>query len=121
MDKRTLKDIHYQAMLAEHSSLEIRYDRKYEWRVWGYLEALLDTGMINDHDYLKIRRHYRKYFRELRRFIEIRNQTVWSSPRKMVTFMPMKVNRKKQKGEHKNERKDDNENTGFYSGRNGNF
>ena len=73
MDKRTLKDIHNQAMLAEHSSLEIGYDRKYEWRLWGYLEALFDTGMINGHDYIKIRDHYRKYFKELRRFILSRN------------------------------------------------
>lgn len=73
MDKRTLKAISYRAMQAEHSILEIGYDRKYEWRLWGYLDALFDAGMIKGDIYLKIREHYRKYFTELRRFIIRRN------------------------------------------------
>ena len=73
MDKRTLRNIHYQAMLAEQSKITIGNDRKYEWRLWGYLEALMDVGYININEYLNIRRHYKKYFLELSKFIENRN------------------------------------------------
>ena len=73
MNKRTLKDIHYQAMLAEQSKITIGHDRKYEWRLWGYLDALFDNGIINGKEYLNIRRHYRKYFWELSKFIKSRN------------------------------------------------
>ena len=73
MDKRTLNNIHYRAMLAKDSNINIGSDRKYQWRLWGYLDAWMDEGSINFNEYLSIKKHYRKYFKELRKFIESRN------------------------------------------------
>ena len=67
MKKDTLKSINRIATDAKDSILFLGYDRKYEWRLWGYLDALYDNDIIDIKEHSKIRKHYRKYFRELRK------------------------------------------------------
>lgn len=67
MKKETLKSINFVAMNAKESIILIGYDRKYEWHLWGYLLALFDTNIIDYEEYRKIKKHYRKYFKELSR------------------------------------------------------
>lgn len=66
MKKGTLKSIHVVAMEAKESIELLGYDRKYEWHVWGYLLALFDNDIIDYKEYRLIKKHYRKYFNELK-------------------------------------------------------
>lgn len=74
MNYITLCDINNQARLASCCMITITNDRKFQWRLWGYLDGLHDAALINDDEYLKIRKHYRTYFNELSRFIDNRNR-----------------------------------------------
>ena len=67
MKRVTLISIQRKAMDAKANMLYIGYDRKYEWHLWGYLLALFDNDIIDYNEYIKIKKHYRKYFRELRK------------------------------------------------------
>lgn len=69
MTKDTLIMIHNKAMDSADSIVNIELNRKYEWEVWGYLDALYDFDIIGVDEYLKIKKHYRKYFKELRKFV----------------------------------------------------
>ena len=69
MTRDTLTMIHLKAMDAADSIVNIDLNRKYEWEVWGYLDALYEFDIIDIDEYLKIKKHYRKYFKELRKFV----------------------------------------------------
>ena len=69
MTKGTLRMIHNKAMDATDSIVNIELNRKYEWEVWGYLDALYDFDIIDLDEYLKLKKHYRKYFKELRKYV----------------------------------------------------
>ena len=58
--------IHDEAMVCASSIKELGPDRKYEWKLWGYLVCLWDLGYINFKEKDKIEQHYRKYFNELK-------------------------------------------------------
>lgn len=67
MTKDALRMIHNKAMDEVDSIVNIEPNRKYEWEFWGYIEALYELDVIDLDEYIKIKRHYRKYFRELRK------------------------------------------------------
>lgn len=67
MTKDALRMIHNKAMDEVDSIVNIEPNRKYEYEFWGYIEALYDLDVIDLDEYIKIKRHYRKYFRELRK------------------------------------------------------
>ena len=67
MEHYTLTSINVIAMDAKKSIEFLGYDRKYDWHLWGYLLALFDNGIIDYQEYTKIKKHYRKYFKELSR------------------------------------------------------
>ena len=69
MTKDTLIMIHNKAMDATDSIVNIDLNRKYEWEVWGYLDALYEFDIITFDEYLKLKKHYRKYFKELRKYV----------------------------------------------------
>ena len=69
MTKDTLRMIHDRAMNEVDSIVNIGLDRKYEWKLWGYLQALYDFDIIDLDEYLKLKKHYRKYFKELREYV----------------------------------------------------
>ena len=66
MKKETLQLIHSQARICASSIKEFGHDRKYEWKLWGYLECLWNLGYINYEEKHKIKQHYRKYFNGLK-------------------------------------------------------
>ena len=65
MTKETLKLIHVEAMVCASSIKEFGPDRKYEWKLWGYLDALYGVHLINYEEYAKLKCHYHRYFKEL--------------------------------------------------------
>ena len=67
MTRDTLRMIHVHAMNEADSIVNIDNYRKYEWRLWGYLDALYEFDLINYDEYAKIKKHYRRYFKELRK------------------------------------------------------
>ena len=67
MKQETLRMIHNKAMDEVDSIVNIEPNRKYEWEFWGYIEALYELDVIDLDEYIKIKKHYRKYFRELRK------------------------------------------------------
>lgn len=69
MSKDTLRMIYNMAMVEADSIVNIEPDRKYEWKLWGYLQALYDFDIIDFDEYLKLKKHYRKYFKELREYV----------------------------------------------------
>lgn len=69
MTRDTLRMIHLKAMDAADSIVNIELNRKYEWEVWGYLDALYEFDIIDIDEYLKLKKHYRKYFKELREYV----------------------------------------------------
>lgn len=69
MTKDTLRMIHNMAMDEVDNIVNIGPDRKYEWALWGYLHALYDLGIIDFDEYCKLKKHYRKYFKELRVYV----------------------------------------------------
>lgn len=69
MTKDTLRMIHNRAMGEVDSIVKIEPNRKYEWKLWGYLQALYDFEIIGTDEYLKLKKHYRKYFNELIKYV----------------------------------------------------
>ena len=69
MTKGTLRMIHNRAMVEADSIVNIEPNRKYEWELWGYLKALYDFDIIDLDEYLKLKKHYRKYFKELTKYV----------------------------------------------------
>ena len=69
MTKDTLRMIHNRAMVEADSIVNIEPNRKYEWELWGYLQALYDFDIIDLDEYLKLKKHYRKYFKELTKYV----------------------------------------------------
>ena len=68
MKKETLNLIHDEAMVCVSFIRDFGWNRKYEWKFWGYLEALYDLDAIDLDEYIKIKKHYRKYFGALRMY-----------------------------------------------------
>ena len=65
MTKETLKLIHVEAMVCASFIKEFGPNREYEWKLWGYLDALYGVHLINYEEYAKLKCHYRRYFKEL--------------------------------------------------------
>lgn len=65
MTKETLKLIHDEAKVCASLIKEFGPDRKYEWKLWGYLDALYGVNLINFEEGAKLRCYYREYFKEL--------------------------------------------------------
>ena len=65
MKKETLQLIHDEAMVCASSIKDFGPNKKYEWKLWGYLDALYRLHLINHEEYRKLRSHYRRYFNEL--------------------------------------------------------
>ena len=66
MKKETLQLIHDEAMVSASLIKEYGPNRKYEWKLYGYLKCMWDLGYISFAEYDKIERHYRTYFKELK-------------------------------------------------------
>lgn len=65
MKKETLRLIHDEAMVCASLIKEHRPNRKYEWKLYGYLTCMCDLGYISYAEFSKIEFHYRRYFKEL--------------------------------------------------------
>ena len=66
MKKETLQLIHDEAMVCASLIKEYGPDRKYEWKLYGYLKCMWDLGYISFAESDKIEFHYRAYFKELK-------------------------------------------------------
>lgn len=66
MKKETLQLIHDEAMVCADFIKEFGSDRKYEWKLYGYLACMCDLGYISYVEKNKIELHYRAYFKELK-------------------------------------------------------
>ena len=66
MKQETLRLIHDEAMVCASSIKTLGWNRKYEWKLWGYLECMCNLGCISYAEKLKIDQHYRAYFKELK-------------------------------------------------------
>ena len=66
MKKETLRLIHDEAMVCASLIKEFGPDRKYEWKLYGYLKCMCDLGYIRFAEMDKIELHYRAYFKELK-------------------------------------------------------
>ena len=65
MEQETLRLIHDEAMVCASYIKELGWNRKYEWKLYGYLACMCDIGYISYAEKLKIELHYRAYFKEL--------------------------------------------------------
>ena len=66
MKEETLQLIHDEAMVCASLIKEYGPDRKYEWKLNGYLKCMWDLGYISYAESTKIERYYRAYFNELK-------------------------------------------------------
>ena len=66
MTEETLRHIHDEAMVCASGIKTFGWNRKYEWKLWGYLDCMCNLGYISYAEMFKIRSHYRKYFNELK-------------------------------------------------------